>query len=624
LAAALAAAHAVDVIHRDFKSQNIILVERGGETVPVVTDFGLAWRESEATVTDRFAGTPAYMAPEQVLGDAPTAATDVYALGVVAFELVSGVLPFAGASGLAIALAKTREAARSVRTVAPAVEPRWAHAIARALERDPARRWQSPGELVAALDAPAPSRRWLALALPLGLGAAVAVTALAARDGAIEIPPLRDPAGRLALQIGGLGQDIVEGVRVDRAGTLFAVGHFSAPFTFRGARLAPPVSGAQAGFAIAVAPDGGVRWTRVFGGRLDAMATAVAVTDDGDVLVGGTVRGPVDFGGAAGMLTPAGRADGFVVRLGGADGATRWVWRTGAQGAGQVRGLAVADDAVFAAGDYAGTAELGTGRVAATRADDRSGPFVVRLDRDGRPTWIHAPEGTGDGRCWRVALGDASVFAVGFFTGELGGLRAVGSADAMITRLDAATGAVRWTRAFGGAALDELGGVAYAEGRLAVTGDYGGDGRWGQTALVGGGNADLVVAELDPADGEPRWVRGFPAPDYQQGRVVGFAPDGAVRVAARMNGALTLAAPDAALPLHFDGEDVALFTFARTGAVVAARAWAGGGSARPRDMLIAPDGRVTLAGMFRALELDADQTLHAEGTADGFVLEVAP
>ncbi|NTV80297.1 MAG: serine/threonine protein kinase, partial [Candidatus Aminicenantes bacterium] len=106
MAGALEAAHRAGVIHRDFKSANVMLTPRGtgsAEIRAVVTDFGLARRNpvvdasvASETLTGAVAGTPAYMAPEQIEGGPITAATDIYALGVVMYEMLTGKQPFEG------------------------------------------------------------------------------------------------------------------------------------------------------------------------------------------------------------------------------------------------------------------------------------------------------------------------------------------------------------------------------------------------------------------------------------------------------------------------------------------------------------------------------------------------
>src|SRR5262249_56086545 len=99
MAQALSAAHAHGVLHRDFKSSNVLLVRSsGGEPRVVVTDFGVARAVRDGrellTETGSYVGTPAYMAPEQASGRRLTSAADVYGLGVVVYELLTGTLPF--------------------------------------------------------------------------------------------------------------------------------------------------------------------------------------------------------------------------------------------------------------------------------------------------------------------------------------------------------------------------------------------------------------------------------------------------------------------------------------------------------------------------------------------------
>ncbi|HET6279772.1 MAG TPA: serine/threonine-protein kinase [Polyangia bacterium] len=162
MAAGLDAAHGAGVIHRDFKPGNLVLVPDGVAGVAagfrvVTTDFGLARRnrldEEALTNTGEALGTPLYMAPEQVAaGEQPiTPATDIYALGIVIYELLTGQLPFKGNSITVMALKRIREAPPSPRTVVPDLDARWEAAILRCLERDPARRFQRASELMAAL-----------------------------------------------------------------------------------------------------------------------------------------------------------------------------------------------------------------------------------------------------------------------------------------------------------------------------------------------------------------------------------------------------------------------------------------------------------------------------------------
>jgi serine/threonine protein kinase len=163
MAAGLGAAHAAGVVHRDFKPGNLMLVpDEGGATRVVITDFGLARRygldDVSITVTGEAVGTPLYMAPEQVVtGQQPiTPATDVYSLGIVMYEMVTGELPFKGSSITVMAIKRFKEAAPAPRLIVPDLDARWNAAILRCLEKDPAKRFAGTAELMAALNADGP------------------------------------------------------------------------------------------------------------------------------------------------------------------------------------------------------------------------------------------------------------------------------------------------------------------------------------------------------------------------------------------------------------------------------------------------------------------------------------
>ena len=150
-AAALDAAHEAGVVHRDIKPGNLLL---DGRERLAVADFGiarLAW-EDQLTATGQVLGTAAYLSPEQAMGEAATAASDRYALAVVAYELLTGSRPFEAEHFAAQARAHVEDPPPPASSRAPELSQAVDAVLERGLAKDPADRWSSSEEFVAALE----------------------------------------------------------------------------------------------------------------------------------------------------------------------------------------------------------------------------------------------------------------------------------------------------------------------------------------------------------------------------------------------------------------------------------------------------------------------------------------
>ncbi len=158
IAGALDYAHQHSVIHRDLKPQNVLLDESGNA---ILTDFGIARLVGEGAVTaltgtGMALGTPAYMPPEQWYGRNIDSRSDEYALGVMAFEMLTGQLPFDGDTPPALMQQHINEPPRSLRTIRPELPQSLERVILKALAKAPDDRFQSAGELATAVRAAMP------------------------------------------------------------------------------------------------------------------------------------------------------------------------------------------------------------------------------------------------------------------------------------------------------------------------------------------------------------------------------------------------------------------------------------------------------------------------------------
>jgi eukaryotic-like serine/threonine-protein kinase len=142
-------AHKRGVIHRDLKPHNVILDEEGRARV---TDFGIARAgASDMTLTGSIMGTAQYLSPEQAQGHAVSASADLYSVGVILYELLTGVVPFEGETAVAIAFKQVSAEPRAPSSVNPAVPAALDAIVLRALAKDPAERFADAEEFIAVL-----------------------------------------------------------------------------------------------------------------------------------------------------------------------------------------------------------------------------------------------------------------------------------------------------------------------------------------------------------------------------------------------------------------------------------------------------------------------------------------
>lgn len=147
ICAGIGFAHRAGLVHADVKPQNILVTL---EDTVKVTDFGIAQAFTDAQPGERQAvvwGSPHYFAPEQARGEKPTPASDVYSIGIVLFEMLTGKLPYSGQNQQELALAHIREAIPNVRDINPAIPDPLAQIVFRAMSKEPTQRYRMADQL---------------------------------------------------------------------------------------------------------------------------------------------------------------------------------------------------------------------------------------------------------------------------------------------------------------------------------------------------------------------------------------------------------------------------------------------------------------------------------------------
>ncbi|MCI1894583.1 MAG: Stk1 family PASTA domain-containing Ser/Thr kinase [Lactobacillus sp.] len=148
--AGIQVAHDHNIIHRDLKPQNIMIDENGNAKI---TDFGIAvaLSDNSMTQTNSLLGSVHYLSPEQARGSMPTKQSDIYALGIILFEMLTGTVPFEGDSAVSIALKHFQEEMPSVRDFDPRIPQALENVVLKATTKDPANRYTSASAMAADL-----------------------------------------------------------------------------------------------------------------------------------------------------------------------------------------------------------------------------------------------------------------------------------------------------------------------------------------------------------------------------------------------------------------------------------------------------------------------------------------
>lgn len=415
-------------------------------------------------------------------------------------------------------------------------------------------------------------------------------------------------------RFGGLADE--NALAVDATDTRVVLGGaIRSPTDFGGGALVP--MGGEDGFVAVFDASGGPVWSRRFGDGAAQRVEAVALLDDGGVIIGGQFAGAIDLGG--GGLISAGATDLFVARFD-ATGGHLWSRRFGDSNAQGLGALATDGTNVVATGSFEGTLDFGGGALTSAGSSD---VFLVALGlAAGGHQWSRRFGNTSAQRGLDVDV-DASggVYVVGDFAGTVdfggGTLTSAGMTDAFLARFTAA-GMLDWSRRFGDASGQSASSVAaLSTGDLALAGAFAGAIDLGGGALTSAGGDDGFVASLTGA-GAHRWSHAFGDPAAQRVTSVCAVLDG-VAVTGAFAGSVDLGG--GALT-SAGGTDVFLGRYDGAGGHVFSRRY-GDSSSQGGSEIAANASWLAVVGDFTGSADFGTGLLTSAGGSDAFLLRIA-
>lgn len=437
-------------------------------------------------------------------------------------------------------------------------------------------------------------------------------------DGASPDAGMDDGGGIVsdwAKRFGSTAFDGSHDVALGLDGSVYVVGAFSGTVDFGGGDASS--AGDTDVFVAKFGASGVHEWSVTFGGAGADSGLGISVAGSGDVFVGGSFSGTVDFGD--GPVQSAGSTDGFVLKLSGASGALAWAIRMGGSGSDEVAAVAVdAAGAVATTGSFVGTVNFGGGNVSSNGGQD---VFVAKYaGSNGAHQWSRAVGGASIDDPGGIAIGGGDVFIAGRFygSGEFGGdtITAAGGWDTFIARYSGGDGAHVWSFGHGSSGSDRAYDVVTDASAVFITGNFLDTASFGGADLVSAGSYDGYVAKYDIGTGAHLWSVRFGGTESDAGRTIGLAA-GNVLVGGSFAGTATIAGVDLTSAGNADAF-VADFSVAN-GTPNSAAGFGGPDSDSVHSVVVDADA-FYLAGLFRGSVDFFGINLASSGDADAFLV----